>query len=207
MAMPTMVTPEEAGTMETGVMEAGMEMPQPLIVYVQVVKENATSPRHDISVRRVQGTAWSFQAFYSAFRDEVARQLGMSDYAQLSLYSPIVQKRLPAQQRVSSAWMTRGQAPAVPLGIPLTKSVSSSAMVGELQMIRGAAGKRLLDPAAAADSARAAAAGCTPFDPASGMTSSTARMASPQQPRAFCAPQPEGGTGSAAPEEPRFKLR
>ena len=51
---------------------------------------------------------WSYQAFYTRFRDEMARQLGMSDYSQLSLYSPMVQKRtVNTQLRASSAWYER----------------------------------------------------------------------------------------------------
>lgn len=86
----------------------------------QVVKENESSPRHDISVRRVQGTSWSFQAFYSNFREEISGQLGMSDYTQLSLYSPMVQKRKPLNQRASS-WCVRAVLGTPALALPLSR--------------------------------------------------------------------------------------
>ena len=68
--------------------------------------ENASSSRHDVSVRRVMGTSWRFQSFYVAFRTQMSRQLGMTDYSQLSLFSPMPQRRLltPMQQQPSVFW-------------------------------------------------------------------------------------------------------
>ena len=68
--------------------------------------ENPASPRHDVSVRRVMGTSWRFQSFYVAFRTQMSRQLGMTDYSQLSLFSPMPQRRLltPQQQQPSVFW-------------------------------------------------------------------------------------------------------
>jgi len=147
LSTPTIDTP----TMDTSLMgakEAAMGehrliQPQPLIVFVQVLKENESSPRHDISVRRVQGTSWSFQAFYSNFREEISRQLGMSDYTQLSLYSPMVQKRKPLNQRASS-WFSSCRTDAdshtksIKDGVDVSPSVSSTAFNGSQRSHFGA---------------------------------------------------------------------
>ena len=84
---------------------------QPLVVHVQILRETATSPKHDVSVRRVQGTSWRFQNFYVAFRSQMSHHLGLGDYTQLSLFSPMVTKRTtPAAmtQRPSSWFAERG---------------------------------------------------------------------------------------------------
>jgi len=85
------------------------ERPQPLVVFIHVLKESAASARHDVSIRRVQGASWRFQTFYSAFREQMSHQLGLSGYMQLSLYSPLVTKRTlsPSQQRASSWFAER----------------------------------------------------------------------------------------------------
>ena len=82
----------------------------------------------------MQGTSWRFQAFYAAFRTQVRRtgllfpisipqyplpplpfhkppnpvqmshQLGMQDYAQLSMFSPVVHRRLISPAHPPSAY-------------------------------------------------------------------------------------------------------
>ena len=57
------------------------------------------------------GTSWRFQSFYVAFREQMATHLGMTDYLQLSLFSPMPQRRLvPAGQQQPSYYWT-SQAP------------------------------------------------------------------------------------------------
>ena len=62
----------EADLMSLGpvTFDAGSAL-QPLVIFIQIYREDATSARHDVSVRRVQGTSWRFQTFYAAFRDQV----------------------------------------------------------------------------------------------------------------------------------------
>ena len=79
---------------------------QPLVIFIQLFRESRTSPRHDISVRRVQGTNWRFRLFYTAFRSQVSQQLGMADYSQLSLFSPMQPRRTlpPSSNEPLSYW-------------------------------------------------------------------------------------------------------
>ena len=160
------------------------------------------------------GSSWSFQAFYSTFRDEVSRELGMSSYTQLSLYSPIVQKRHPTQQRVSCEWMSRSRSDSFPLGgIPMKPE--SIPMKPESRGAwddhpRGQPGKRILHMTTATDIGGAAAPSTPAFDPAPGMAMVvvTERSTSPQLARPSCAAQLEGGVArsvASKPEEPRFK--
>lgn len=103
----------DASTMRLGPSEGSWESVvslQPLVIFIHVLRENAASPRHDVSVRRLQGTSWRFQTFYSAFREQMTANLGLADYTQLSLYSPIAHKRQlsPSQLRASSWFFSRG---------------------------------------------------------------------------------------------------
>jgi hypothetical protein len=103
----------DASTRRVGLSDGSWESVaslQPLVVFIRVLRENAASPRHDVSVRRLQGTSWRFQTFYAAFREQMTANLGLADYTQLSLYSPITHTRQlsPSQLRASSWFMTRG---------------------------------------------------------------------------------------------------
>jgi len=49
--------------------------------------------RHHVDIRRQQGEHWHFQPFYAAFRLEFSKRLGMADYTQLSMHSPVQKKR------------------------------------------------------------------------------------------------------------------
>lgn len=75
---------------------------QPLVIFVQVYREDATSARHDVSVRRVQGTSWRFQSFYAAFRDQVMPRT-----------MPLP---LPRQPRcLHATWSARSEVTAAPM--------------------------------------------------------------------------------------------
>ena len=77
----------------------------PLVVSIQLFRESASSPRHDVQVRRVQGTSWRFQAFYADFRRAISHELGLLE-TQLSIFSPMTQKRTiaPAAMRPATYW-------------------------------------------------------------------------------------------------------
>jgi hypothetical protein len=91
-------------------MPRGRRPPLLTTPWCHVAGESAGSSRHDISVRRLQGTTWRFRAFYTTFRVHISTQLGMTDYAQLSLFSPMLQRRQvpPAQQQPISYWADAG---------------------------------------------------------------------------------------------------
>jgi len=97
---------ESIDEMSEDAFPSGPVLIQPLVIFIQLFRENPASPRHDVSVRRVMGTSWRFQSFYVAFRTQMSRQLGMTDYSQLSLFSPMPQRRLltPQQQQPSVFW-------------------------------------------------------------------------------------------------------
>jgi serine/threonine protein kinase len=44
-----------------------------LVVFVQMFRENADSPRFDVCVKRVEGTSWRFQSFYGGLRTQVSQ--------------------------------------------------------------------------------------------------------------------------------------
>ena len=52
-------------------------------------------------VRRLQGTQWRFQYFYSLFRDSMSSELGLGSAGMLSMYSPLqtVRRLLSPQAR------------------------------------------------------------------------------------------------------------
>ena len=68
--------------------------------------------RHHVDIRRQQGEHWHFQPFYAAFRLEFSKRLGMADYSQLSMHSPMQKKReLPAACTPAAGFLSRDQPP------------------------------------------------------------------------------------------------
>ena len=80
---------------------------------------SARPDRHHVDVRRQQGEHWHFQPFYAAFRLEFSKRLGMADYTQLSMHSPMQKKReVPAACAPAAGFLSRGQPSASPLSSP-----------------------------------------------------------------------------------------
>ncbi len=98
----------------------------PLVVYIQILRESQHSPRHDLQVRRVQGTTWHFQSFYTSFRNAIAKQLGLSNYQQLSLFSPFHAAREPAR-REPSLWFSGRAGMSAPAPAPAPAPAAASA--------------------------------------------------------------------------------
>ena len=68
-----------------------------LLVLVNIYK--AEGELHHVDVRRRDGPQWQFYLFYSEFRRAMSEKLGMGDYSQLSMYSPLIgrdRRQVPA---------------------------------------------------------------------------------------------------------------
>mmetsp|Transcript_14025 Transcript_14025/g.36232 ORF Transcript_14025/g.36232 Transcript_14025/m.36232 type:complete len:154 (+) Transcript_14025:188-649(+) len=81
----------------------------PLIIYIHIMRESGKiGSRHDVLVRRLQGTSWRFQSFYADFRESMCIHLGIMQ-SQLSLFSPIATRRAlsPSQMRRCSWFIDR----------------------------------------------------------------------------------------------------
>ena len=71
-----------------------------LLVLVNIYK--AEGELHHVDVRRRDGPQWQFYLFYSDFRRAMSEKLGMGDYSQLSMYSPLIgrdRRQVPAARR------------------------------------------------------------------------------------------------------------
>ena len=63
-----------------------------------------------VSIRRTRGSAFRFNAFYTAFRKEFAGRIGMGCPTQLSQYSPMIRgrARAPPSSTPAMGWERRG---------------------------------------------------------------------------------------------------
>ena len=93
---------------------------------------SAPPDRHHVDVRRQQGEHWHFQPFYAAFRLEFSKRLGMADYSQLSMHSPMQKKReVPAACAPAAGFLSRGQPSASPLSNPAGSSWTAASPLAQ----------------------------------------------------------------------------
>eukprot|EP00325_Prymnesiales_sp_UTEX-LB-985_P022450 CAMPEP_0174735836 /NCGR_PEP_ID=MMETSP1094-20130205/65635_1 /TAXON_ID=156173 /ORGANISM="Chrysochromulina brevifilum, Strain UTEX LB 985" /LENGTH=179 /DNA_ID=CAMNT_0015938849 /DNA_START=171 /DNA_END=710 /DNA_ORIENTATION=+ len=74
-----------------------LSMPSPSLLRVSIhmlAAEAENAGKFHINVRRTSGSHWLFQDFYTAFRRAFSKMLGLSNEKALSMYSPMMPKRV-----------------------------------------------------------------------------------------------------------------
>jgi len=102
---------------------------EPLVVGLWVFAAEDNGKMHHVNLRRTQGEQHHFYYFYASFRRQFSEEIGMIDFRQLSLHSPLQRKRELQPDVAPAAGFTNRGSPSVRAASqpsPRSRSASSS---------------------------------------------------------------------------------